>query len=161
MSGMTDRARHTATVLCLLLVVVGCVPTPARLRSADPASTASASTTTTPTELVAPSPTGPTPPPSFIRPTPTPLPTFFVHVVRSGDSLSSIATTYATTRLSIAFWNRSAYPSLDPESPEYRPNRIVVGWMLRLIPNLAIDEEELLQPTPSQPTPSQPTPSAS
>ncbi|MEO6206365.1 MAG: LysM domain-containing protein [Candidatus Limnocylindrales bacterium] len=151
---MTHRARHTATLLCLLLVVVGCVPTPARLRSASLASTAPGVPAATPTELVTPSPTGPTPPSSFIRPTPTPLPTFFVHVVRSGDTLSSIASTYATTRLSIAFWNRSAYPSLDPESPEYRPNRIVVGWMLRLIPNLAIDEEELLQPTPSQPTPS-------
>jgi len=161
MSAMIHRAHHAATLLSVLLIVVGCVPTPARLRSADPVATASASKTTTPTELVAPSPTGPPPLPSFIRPTPTPLPTFFVHVVRSGDSLSSIATTYATTRLSIAFWNRSAYPSLDPESPEYRPNRIVVGWMLRLIPNLAIDEEELLQPPPSQAAPSQPTPSAS
>lgn len=158
---MIHRAHHAASLLCLLLIVVGCVPTPARTRSADPGATASAASAAPPTELVSPSPTGPTPRPSFIRPTPSPLPTFFVHVVRSGDSLSSIATTYATTRLSIAFWNRSAYPSLDPESAEYRPNRIVVGWMLRLIPNLAIDEEELLQPTPGQPTPGQPTPSGS
>lgn len=154
MSAMTHRARQTATLLCLILIVVGCVPTPARLRSPGPVTTAPAVPAATPTELVTPSPTGPTPRPSFIRPTPTPLPTFFVHVVRSGDTLSSIASTYATTRLSIAFWNRTAYSSLDPESPEYQPNRIVVGWMLRLIPNLAIDEEELLQPTPSQPTPS-------
>ena len=161
MSAMTHRARHTATLMCLFLTVVGCVPTPGRIRSADPVATASASTSTTPTELVPPTPTGPTPPPSFIRPTPTPLPTFFVHVVRSGDTLSSIASTYATTEISIAAWNRGAYPSLDPESPEYRPNRIVIGWMLRLIPNLEIDEEELLQPATSQPTPGQPAPSAS
>ena len=154
MSAMTHRTRRTASLGCLLVIVVGCVPTPARLRSADPVATASASSATTPTELVPPSPTGPTPPPSFIRPTPTPLPTFFVHVVRSGDTLSSIASTYATTEISIAAWNRGTYPSLDPESPEYRPNRIVIGWMLRLIPNLEIDGEELLQPTPSQPTPS-------
>lgn len=153
MSAMIHRAHHAASLLCLLVIVVGCVPTPVRTRSADPVATASASFATTPTELVSPSPTGPTPPPSFIRPTPTPLPTFFVHVVRSGDTLSSIASTYATTGISIAAWNRGAYPSLDPESPEYRPNRIVIGWMLRLIPNLEIDEEELLQPTPSQPTP--------
>jgi len=153
MSAMIHRAHRVASLLCLL-IVVGCVPTPARTRSADPVATPLANTATTPAEVPSPSPTGPTPPPSFIRPTPTPLPTFFVYVVRSGDSLSSIASTFATTRLSIAAWNRQAYPSLDPESAEYRPNRIVIGWMLRLIPNLEIDEEELLQPTLNQPTPS-------
>jgi len=149
MSAMIDRARHVAFLLCLLLVTVACVPTPAGRRTPGAGETPSSTTAAPITEPPAPSPTGPTPRPSFVRPTPTPLPTFFVHVVRAGDTLSSIASTYATTRLSIAFWNRAAYPSLDPESAEYRPNRIVIGWMLRLIPNVEIDEEELLQPSPS------------
>lgn len=146
---MIDRARILAILLFLLLIAVGCTPTPVGRTGPGPATQPLATTATPSTEISSPSPTGPTPPPSFIRPTPTPLPTFFVYVVRSGDTLSSIASTFATTRLSIAVWNRQAYPSLDPESAEYRPNRIVIGWMLRLIPNVEIDEEELLQPSPS------------
>ena len=101
------------------------------------------------------SPSSP-PSPSFVRPTPTPLPTFVVYVVRSGDTLSSIAKVFGTTAQSVAYWNRATYPSLDPESSRYDPNTIQVGWALRLIPNAEVDPEDL----PPARTPS-PTPPAS
>jgi peptidoglycan/xylan/chitin deacetylase (PgdA/CDA1 family) len=79
--------------------------------------------------------------PSFVRPTPTPVPTFAVYVVKAGDSLNSIADEFRTTARSIAFWNRDEYPSLDPESDAYQPNRIEVGWRLRVIPGAVYDED--------------------
>ena len=71
--------------------------------------------------------------------------------------MTSIARLYGTTARSIAYWNRDRYPSLDPDSTTYEPNRIEVGWMLRLTPTEVVDEDELPEPTPS-PTPS-PVPS--
>ena len=88
-------------------------------------------------------PTGPTPRPSFVPPTPTPAPTFLVHVVAKGDSLGTIAHRFGTTARSIAFWNRSTYPSLDPQSPTYRPDLLKLGWTLFLIPNDVVDEQDL------------------
>lgn len=143
MAVMTSRARRLPILLLLVLTTVACVPTPAGRRSPVQetiAPTATLTETATPPSV----PTGPTQRPSFVRPTPTPLPTFFVYVVQAGDSLTSIARAFSTTGFSIAAWNRDAYPSLDPDSETYLPNRIKVGWMLRLIPNLVIDEEDLL-----------------
>ena len=101
------------------------------------------------------SPSSP-PSPSFVRPTPTPLPPFVVYVVRSGDTLSSIAKAFGTKAQSVAYWNRATYPSLDPESSRYDPNTIKVGWALQVIPNAEVDPEDL----PPARTPS-PTPPAS
>ena len=81
----------------------------------------------------------PTAPPP---PTPTPLPTFLSYVVQRGDTLESIARAHGTTARSLAFWNRDAYPSLDPDSADYEPNRIKVGWVLLLVPDIEIDEDE-------------------
>lgn len=94
------------------------------------------------TPIPTPLPTGPTPSPSFVRPTPTPLPTFLNYVVRSGDSLNSIAKAHGTTARSIAFWNRTRHPSLDPDAPDYEPDRIRIGWILQLIPGVEIEEDE-------------------
>jgi hypothetical protein len=88
-------------------------------------------------------------PPSFVRPTPGPSPTFLVHVVRAGETLTSIARLYGTTARSIAYWNRERYPSLDPDSEGYDPNRIVVGWTLQVIPTEVVDEADLPEPTPT------------
>ena len=104
-------------------------------------------------------PATPTPVPSFVRPTPTPQPTFLVYVVAPGDTLSSIANAYATKPESIAYWNRATYPSLDPDSSHYDPNRIKVGWTLVLIPFGQVDPENLPPPA-ATPTPF-PTPSVS
>ena len=53
----------------------------------------------------------------------------------------------ATTARSISWWNRGAYPSLDPESSRYDPGTIRVGWMLVVLPSTVVDEEN--PPTPS------------
>lgn len=110
-----------------------------------------------PTQGVPSTPPTVSPSPTFVRPTPTPQPTFLVYIVRPGDSLTSIARAHTTTARSIAFWNRDAYPSLDPESEGYAPNRIEVGWALALVPNLTYDES--VRPSPS-PVPASPVPTS-
>jgi LysM domain len=105
-----------------------------------------------------PSPAGPTPRPTFARPTPSPGPTFLTYVVRSGDSLNSIAKKFRTTARSIAWWNRGTYPRLDPESSNYDPNTIRVGWALVVMPGTVVDDENPPSPSPGPP---EPTPAAS
>jgi nucleoid-associated protein YgaU len=143
---MTGPRRRPATptapavILAMTLAVVAaCVPPPVGRVSAGPGTSGAPppAATATPTAL----PTGPTPPPSFVRPTPTPLPTFLSYVVRSGDTLTSIARAHGTTARSLAFWNRVRYPSLDPDAASYDPNRIEVGWVLLLVPDTEIDED--------------------
>ena len=104
---------------------------------------------------------GPSPSPTsliaatFARPTPSPGATFLTYKVQPGDSLTSIAAKFHTTGRSIAWWNRGTYPTLDPESPGYKPNRIELGWVLTLLPGEVVDEDN--PPTPS-PAPATPTP---
>jgi peptidoglycan/xylan/chitin deacetylase (PgdA/CDA1 family) len=57
---------------------------------------------------------------------------------------------------SLAYWNRARYPSLDPESPAYRPDRIDAGWELVYIPDTVVDPEDL--PPASVPPSGEPTP---
>jgi len=129
--------------LLALILVAACVPEPANRNPANGVAVA--------TPTVRPTPAGPTPTPSFVRPTPTPQPTFVVYTVRRGDTLSRIAKLNGTDGRSIAYWNRLAYPSLDPDSDSYRPDYVAVGWTLHLIPNTVVDPEDL---PPGQPTPS-------
>ena len=96
--------------------------------------------------------------PTFARPTPSPSATFTSYVVRQGDTLNSIAKQFATTARSIAWWNRGTYPSLDPESESYDPDRLETGWTLVLIPGIEVDDTN--PPTPS-PGPSSPGPTSS
>ena len=133
-------------------IAAGCVPEP-RNRASSAAGDASG----TPTPI--PTPAGPTPTPSFVRPTPTPEPSFLVYVVKSGDTLDRIARRHKTSIRSIAYWNRATYPSLDPDSSDYKPNNIKVGWTLLIRPNTEVDPENLPAPseTPLEPTPA-PTP---
>jgi len=138
--------------LCVAIIVGGCLASPIAGDDlgASPAETPPASSAT------------PSASPSFVRPTPNPSPTFLVHEVRPGESLTSIARFYGTTARSIAYWNRDRYPSLDPDSEAYEPNRIVVGWTLRVIPTEVVDEDELPDPTPTPiPTPASPSPGSS
>src|SRR5205814_10026091 len=96
----------------------------------------------------------------FVRPTPSPEATFVTYQVAAGDSLSSIATKFKTTARSIAWWNRGAYPSLDPESPSYKPNRIERGWLLVILPGEVVDENNPPSPRPAPPSPlASPSPS--
>jgi LysM domain-containing protein len=92
-------------------------------------------------------PPTPTPAPTFARPTPSPAPTFLTYTVKAGDTLNSIAKRYRTTGRSIAWWNRGRYPSLDPESATYDPNTIRRGWVLVLLPDTVVDDDN--PPTPS------------
>jgi LysM domain-containing protein len=145
---MRSRVPASATLVALTLVAVfvvlaGCVPEPTNRAPANVGAGA--------TQTPEPTPAGPTPTLSFVRPTPTPQPTFFVYTVARGDTLTRIAKLHGTDGRSIAYWNRLAYPSLDPDSPKYRPNYLLVGWKLQLIPNTVVDPEDL---PPGGPTPS-------
>lgn len=136
--------------VALAAFVTACLPPVAR----DPAGSGSSATgAPTPSGGASSGPIGPTPRPSFVPPTPTPAPTFAVHTVASGDNLNSIAKKYGTSARSIAFWNRSRYPSLDPESPAYRPNLLKLGWNLFLIPNVILTDDEA-PPLPTTGVPS-------
>jgi LysM domain len=115
------RAGLVACCLGLAMLAAGCLP-PAVRPTPTPPPTATPAPTPPPTPV-------PTPPP----PTPTPAPTFETWTVRPGDSLVSIARRFGTDGRSIAYWNRQAYPSLDPESAEYNPDRLQVGWVLRVL----------------------------
>ncbi len=142
----TMRVRRLLSAM-LLVVVAACVPTPANRLSPSPDGSAAAGE---PTPV--PTPAGPTPTPSFVRPTPTPGPTFATYTVKAGDTLVRIAKRFGTSGRSIAYWNRNTYPSLDPDSPKYQPDRLEVGWVLQLLPNQEVDPEALPELTP-RPTP--------
>lgn len=130
-----------ALVLVVVLVAGAVFVVPGLLGPARPGATGS------PSGSAAPIPSGTPGAPTFVRPTPSPPPTFTTHVVRSGDTLNSIAKEFDTTARSIAWWNRGAYPSLDPESEDYDPDRLEVGWELVLLPGTVVDENN--PPTPS------------
>lgn len=99
-----------------------------------------------------PSPTAVPPPTPSPSPTPRPTPTSLVYTVKAGDSLLSIAKRFKTTGRSIAYWNRDRYPSLDPDSSKYNPDRIEIGWKLTLTPGVKIDEG-IESPPAGSPTP--------
>ena len=147
-----DQMRTRATPLVALSLATAaalsaCVPDPHNRDTPPPGDAG-------PTPI--PTPAGPTPTPSFVRPTPTPAPTFYLYTVKTGDTLEKIAKRYHTTTRSISYWNRAAYPSLDPDSSKYKPNDIKVGWTLQIIPNKTVDPENL-PPASGEPSES-PTP---
>jgi LysM domain len=124
-------------------IVVACIPPSGRVGAPTDQPTASA--VATPVASLS----GPSSRPSFVHPTPTPLPTFLAYTVRPGDTLTSIARLFRTTARSIAFWNRTTYPSLDPDSPQYAPDSIKAGWNLLLIPDVELDPDDLPEPSPT------------
>ena len=92
-----------------------------------------------PTPTPPPGPTTPPPPtPTPGPPTPTPGPTFKLYKVSRGDTLTRIARRFHTSTRSLSYWNREAYPSLDPESAHYRPDRLELGWTLRVLPGQGV-----------------------
>jgi hypothetical protein len=142
---MARPGRFAVLVAALVAAAVaGCLPASIRPTPVPPP---------TPTPSVAPSPS-PTPAPTPAEPTPTPGPSFTMHTVRRGETLTSIARRYGTSGRSIAYWNRDQYPSLDPESPDYAPNRLERGWVLRVLPG-----EEYAPPPDEGETGESPTPS--
>jgi len=144
-----------AAAILVAVVVAACIPG----SFGRPGATAIGPTSSPPVAAATsvPSTVGPSVRPSFVRPTPTPQPTFLAYVVKRGDTLTSIARAHRTTARSIAFWNRIQHPSLDPDSPAYSPNRIEVGWILLIVPDMEFDPEDL----PEESTPASPSPSTS
>jgi len=127
---------------CLAFAAVAWLATACAAPGASGASGAPspAAGTTAPSPTPAPSASGPSRP---YRPTATPAPTFAIHLVRGGDTLITLARRFETTPESLAYWNRARYPSLDPESAGYRPDRIEVGWRLTYLPGAVVDPENL------------------
>lgn len=139
------RSSAIASVMAVTaLSLAGCLP--AQTRSDGSAAPSSAATGSAQSMPVA-GPSGPPVRPSFVAPTPTPAPTFAVYTVVRGDSLTTIAYRFGTTARSIAFWNRSTYPSLDPDSAAYHPNLLQPGWTLVVVPNVILDEQSLPDPS--------------
>ncbi|EFK95778.1 secreted protein, partial [sediment metagenome] len=122
----------------LLAALVPAVVAAGGLLAACAAPGASGPPASAPAEMAAASPSASTPSRPF-RPTPTPAPTFALYAVRRGDTLIELAARFETTPESLAYWNRARYPSLDPESPSYRPDRIEVGWELVYLPGAVVD----------------------
>jgi hypothetical protein len=157
MSTRTRFIRRLAASLAIVSVVgiaaAGCLP--AALRATG--------TPSPPSPTVGPTPAAPTPTP---EPTPRPSPTFMLYTVVGGDSLLAIAARFHTTGRSIAFWSRDLHPSLDPTSPDYDPNRLEAGWVVRIIPGaeytVPMGPGDSPEPTPT-PTaePAAPGPSGS
>jgi hypothetical protein len=141
---MRSGIARVSAAIAIAAIVAACIPPMGRAGPTTETPLASVAATT-PTA----SPSGPSSRPSFVRPTPTPLPTFLVYTVRPGDTLTSIARQFGTTARSIAFWNRTTYPSLDPDSPDYAPDAIKAGWNLLLVPDVELDPEDLPEPSPS------------
>lgn len=137
-----DSPWLSAALVVVVVLVAGAVFVVPGLLPEQPGATGS------PSGSAAPLPSGTPGAPTFVRPTPSPAPAFTTHVVRSGDTLNSIAKKYATTARSIAWWNRGAYPSLDPESEGYDPDRLEVGWELVLLRGTVVDENNPPPPIP-------------
>ena len=136
----------------LVVVVVSCVPQPANRRTQAPLVATAVPATQPP-----PSPTPATPSPivTFTRPTATPQPTFLAYRVRTGDTVTSIAREHDTTVRSIGYWNRTTYPSLDPDSGRYNPDNLRIGWTLLLIPGVEVDPDDITPPPTVEPAASE------
>ncbi len=125
-------ARSTLALVAVAIVMTGCATPAASTSIAPPAS--------------APGSAAPSGSPAAgadrpYRPTPAPAPTLTAYVVRVGDTLAELAARFGTTVDSLAYWNRARYPTLDPESRTYAPNRIEIGWRLDYVPGQVVDPE--------------------
>lgn len=125
-------ARSTAALVAVAIVMTGCATPVASTSIAAPAS---APGSAAPSGSPAPGADRP------YRPTPAPAPTLTAYVVRAGDTLAALAARFGTTVDSLAYWNRARYPTLDPESRAYAPNRIEIGWRLDYVPGQVVDPE--------------------
>ena len=149
-------AMHRAGILGAMTIVLAiasaCVPEPAWLPERRPGRVPPR-----PRRCADPprlTPAGPTPTPAFIRPTPTPGPSFTTYKVKKGDTIVvDRARSSRRASQSIAYWNRVTYPSLDPESAKYRPDRLEVGWVLQRAAEPGGRSGERCRPSSPKPTP--------
>jgi peptidoglycan/xylan/chitin deacetylase (PgdA/CDA1 family) len=73
--------------------------------------------------------------------------------VKSNDSLVNLGHRFKTTGRSIAYWNRAAYPGLDPDKPTYDPNHLEIGWRLTIYPGLIDNDGNGLPDASATPLP--------
>jgi len=144
---MTRTGTPTVVLLVAILTIVGAGCGLGDLPTRPPVETPSPSPTASPLPTPSPLPT------ASPTPTPIPAPTPLIYVVKPGDSLLTLAKRFKTTGRSIAYWNRATYPSLDPESPKYNPNRIEIGWKLTITPGVTIDQPPDASPGSPSPEP--------
>lgn len=139
--GLAGPQATALAVVMMLAAAAACLPASIR-----PTPTAPPSPTPSPTAP-------PTPTPTPAPPTPTPGPTFLLHKVVAGDTLTGLGRRYKTSGRSIAYWNRDQYPTLDPESADYAPDNLQRGWVLRILP-----DQEYVPPPDDGETGEEPTP---
>lgn len=134
----------------VVILVAGCglgdLPARSAVSSEGPSSAPSTSPVPTASPSRSPGPTA--------APTPSPLPSAFVYVVKTNDSLVNLGHRFKTTGRSIAYWNRKAYPSLDPDKPTYNPNLLEIGWRLTIYPGLIDNDGNGLPDASPTPAPS-------
>src|SRR6476620_11334606 len=123
--------RAAAFLALLALLAVACSPGPnqtpapsSTTAARSPAASGSAQPPVAPSGSASGSP--PSGPSAPVGPSVEPSPSFCVYTVARGDSLLGIARRYNTSGRSIAYWSRDTYPSLDPDSKSYQPNRIEI-----------------------------------
>ena len=134
----TERALTrlvAGSAVAILLAGCGLGDLPARSVDGSQGPVVSVAASVAPSVVPSSSP-GPT-----LAPTPTPAPTPLVYVVKPGDSLVTLGHRFKTTGRSIAYWNRKAYPSLDPDKSTYNPNHLEIGWKLTIYPGV-IDNDD-------------------
>ena len=131
------NGRRVRALLALVLTVAACSTTPSPLpsapTSAQPSATATPFGTTSPTDT----------PAQIASPTPAGV----SYVVRSGDTLSSIARAWGTTVQQLQSWNAGHYPSLASD-----PNTLEAGWVLIVSGDPDTTPLSTVAPTPT-PTP--------
>jgi peptidoglycan/xylan/chitin deacetylase (PgdA/CDA1 family) len=150
MPGPTARqlARLVAGSAVVILVAgcgLGDLPTRSSGSSNEPSSAPSAGVGPGASPSGSPLPTA--------APTASPRPTALVYVVKSNDSLINLGHRFKTTGRSIAYWNRAAYPSLDPDKPTYDPNHLEIGWRLTIYPGLIDNDGNGLPDASAAPVP--------
>ena len=134
------------TMVALILAGCGLGDLPTRsLAPSDVPSGSLASLGPSPATSVSPGPSA--------APTPTPQPTAVIYVVKSGDSLVNLGHRFKTTGRSIAYWNRTAYPNLDPDKSTYNPNHLEIGWRLTIYPGVIDDDGNGLPDASATPGP--------
>lgn len=156
MPSLTDMPGPPARSLALLaagpalaVLLAGCGLGDLPARSVEPTDTPAATVMASVLPSAVPSFTpGPTP-----APTASPQPTPFTYVVKTGDSLVNLGHRFKTTGRSIAYWNRKAYPTLDPDKPTYNPNLLEIGWRLTIYPGLVDNDGNGVPDASASPAP--------